>query len=201
MEARTDRRDTAEAGTLPPGSAKPIRENRMPTRAVPALRALRADHLAHPCFDVEATHRFYANALQLPLAFALSGPSEEWGGDFLLLAYALGDGRCLDFFAVSGLQRPPPDGLPPDMRHVGLTAGTRAAVQRWKSRLDRQHIAWRAEDHGDGDEHLYFADPNGLILEIAARSDLSRMRDPAAARAVLSRWTAAGGRHIARGQG
>ena len=40
-----------------------------------------------------------------------------------------------------------------------------------------------------------FTDPNGLTLEIAARSDLPRMRDPATARAVLSRWTAAGGRH------
>jgi catechol 2,3-dioxygenase-like lactoylglutathione lyase family enzyme len=153
-----------------------------------AASRLRCDHLAHPCFDVAATRAFYGEALGLPLVFAQSGQSEEWGGEYLLMAYALGDGRCLDFFALRGARRPPPDPLPPDMRHIGLTAGSHAGVKRSKRRLDEFSIAWRSEEHGEGDEHLYLDDPNGLILEIAAHTDRPRAPDPDAAAGVLRRW-------------
>jgi len=155
------------------------------------MSRLRSDHYAFPCFDVAATDRFYRDVMGFPLVLAMSGPSPEWGGDFLLIAYAAGDGRCLDFFSFRGLRRPPADGLPDDIRHVAFTAGSARAVARWKLRLAERDVAYRIEDHGEGDEHLYFADPNGLMLEIAARGDAPGVRSESrSARRVLQRWIA-----------
>jgi catechol 2,3-dioxygenase-like lactoylglutathione lyase family enzyme len=152
---------------------------------------LRSDHIAFPSYDPGATHRFHTRVMRFPLVFALSGPSESWGGDYLLTAYAIGDGRALDFFHFDGIRRPAPDGLPRDIRHVAFVAGSRRAVADWKRRLDRHGVAWTSEEHGPGDEHLYFADPNDVLFEIGARAD-----GPRAARAsrtalrTLRRWLA-----------
>lgn len=153
---------------------------------------LRSDHYAFPCFDVTATDRFYRGVMGFPLVLAMSGPSPEWGGDYLLIGYAAGDGRCLDFFAVRGMRRPPADGLPEDIRHVAFTAGSARSVERWKGRLTEHRVAYRIEDHGEGDEHLYFADPNGLMLEIAAHGDTAGAHvESRTARRVLQRWISA----------
>ena len=81
--------------------------------------------------------------------------------------------------------------MPADIRHVAFTAGSARAVERWKARLALHHVEYRVEDHGAGDEHLYFADPNGLMLEIAAHTDAPAPRsDSSGARRVLRRWIA-----------
>ncbi|GAA0723879.1 VOC family protein [Dokdonella soli] len=152
---------------------------------------LRSNHYAFPCFDAATTDRFYREVMDFPLVFAMSGPSPEWGGDFLLIGYSVGDGRYLDFFAVRGMRRPPSDGLPDDIRHVAFTTGSVRALEGWKARLAEHGVRYRIEDHGHGDEHLYFADPNGLTLEIAVRSDaLPAHSESRTARRALQRWIA-----------
>jgi catechol 2,3-dioxygenase-like lactoylglutathione lyase family enzyme len=37
------------------------------------------DHIAHPSFDVEVTHRFYTEVLGAQLDAAAAGESEAWG--------------------------------------------------------------------------------------------------------------------------
>jgi glyoxylase I family protein len=153
--------------------------------------AVTIDHVALPCFDVSATHAFYAGILGLPLVHAQSGSAEAWGaGEYLLLAYGLHEGNTIDFFAFDGIVRPPPDGLPKDIRHLALTVRTRVEVTAYKERFAAAAMTFWTETHDVDDIHVYVMDPNGVVLEIVAQEDSSRARgnqaaDPAR---VLEQW-------------
>jgi catechol 2,3-dioxygenase-like lactoylglutathione lyase family enzyme len=93
------------------------------------------DHLAHPSFDAAQTHRFYTEVLGARLRSATSGESPEWNAHYLLAAYEL-EGADLDFFTYAGIVRPAPDGLPRDIRHVGLSLRSESDLARIRRRLD-----------------------------------------------------------------
>jgi catechol 2,3-dioxygenase-like lactoylglutathione lyase family enzyme len=155
------------------------------------MATLAIDHVALPCFDVPATHRFYAGVLGLPLVHAQSGPAEVWGaGEYVLLAYGLQGGQTIDFFAFDGIVRPPPDGLPKDIRHLALSVGTRAEVTAYKQRFADESILFWTETHDADDIHVYVTDPNGVVLEILAQEDGAPARGNQASKAgrVLERW-------------
>jgi catechol 2,3-dioxygenase-like lactoylglutathione lyase family enzyme len=144
------------------------------------------DHVAHPSFDVAATHRFYTDALGARLKSALTGDSPEWGARFLLAAYEL-EGAELDFFSFEGIVRPQPDGLPKDIRHVGIAVAEAGELARVRARLDEHAVTYWVERHdGDDDEHLYVRDPNDLVIEfsVAAAPHAERVD----AEAVLRQW-------------
>jgi len=122
------------------------------------------DHVAHPSFDAAATHRFYSEVLGARLKAAFSGDSSEWNARYLLAAYDL-EGVQIDFFTFEGITRPQPDGLPRDIRHVGLTVPSPDDVARLRQRVEAQAVDHWIEER-DG-EHLYVCDPNGLIIEFS----------------------------------
>jgi glyoxylase I family protein len=155
------------------------------------MPSVRTDHMAFSSFDARATHRFYTDVMGFPLVHAQSGPSSTWGKQYLLTAYAIGDGRAIDFFEHEGMRRPEPDGLPHDIRHVGLAAPLREDLGRWKARLDEHGVRWYVEDHGD-DEHLCFSDPNGVLFELTAEEDtLPTQEASMEALTVVERWASA----------
>ena len=137
------------------------------------------DHIAHPSFDVAATHRFYTEVLGARLVSATSAHSPEWSARFLLAAYRL-ERAELDFFSYEGIVRPPPDGLPHDIRHAGIALASAEDVTRVRERLERHSVAYWVERHEDGDdEHLYVCDPNGLVLEFSVAAPPYPERDDA----------------------
>ena len=151
-------------------------------------------HNAYRCHDSEETRRFYGEFLGLPLAGTLeidetmSGRSTETLHTF----YRLGDGSYLAFFEAPDLPfefKPQHDfdlhiALEVDLKtlHNMLAKGQAAGIET-------RGIA----DHGFI-HSIYFRDPNGYVIELAARtpSHASAM-DPArnGAREKLDRWTAA----------
>ena len=125
---------------------------------------LRFDHLAIPVYDAAATHRFYTEVLQLPLVDALSG--EDWGGKpWLMMFFGTGSGQLLALCALHGARPPPPDDSPADVRHYAFSVASGAEQAGWKARLSRHGIAFSEEDHGT-QHSIYFADPNGIVLEV-----------------------------------
>jgi catechol 2,3-dioxygenase-like lactoylglutathione lyase family enzyme len=149
------------------------------------------DHVALPCFDVTATHRFYSGILRLPLVHAQSAAAGVWGpGEYLLLTYGLAEGVAIDFFTFDGIARPSADGLPKDIRHIALVVPTRADVFAYKDRLAESSVVCWTETHELNDVHVYTTDPNGFVLEILAEEDsVSRRRgDASEAESVLERW-------------
>jgi catechol 2,3-dioxygenase-like lactoylglutathione lyase family enzyme len=150
---------------------------------------LRFDHLAIPVYDAAATHRFYTEVLQLPLVDALSG--DDWGGKpWLMMFFGTGSGQLLALCALHGAQRPPPDGLPADVRHYAFSVATGAEQADWKARLRRHGIAFSEEDHGT-QHSIYFSDPNGIVLEVTTPPSPRESQPAAHAAERVQRWIAA----------
>ncbi len=109
---------------------------------------LRTDHMVFPVWDVERSLKFYADDLGLPLVAAHQG--DDWNGKpWLMMVFAVGDGREIVLVAIRGVPQPP--------------AGEEQAD--WITKLSMAGVDYWQEDHGR-QHSVYFADPNGVILEI-----------------------------------
>jgi catechol 2,3-dioxygenase-like lactoylglutathione lyase family enzyme len=151
-------------------------------------------HAAYRCRDSEETRRFYEDFLGLPLANTLEITESMTGRKTQALHtfYELGDGSFLAFFEA-------PD-LPFDFKqqhdfdlHIALEVDETtldAMLARGKARgIETRGIS----DHGFV-RSIYFRDPNGYVIELAAKKPAhAQATDPAIneARAKLDRWQAA----------
>ena len=133
--------------------------------------ALRIDHVALPCYDAEATRTFYGERLGLPLTATFHATSALWGDRaFTYLAFALGDGALLDFFAIEGVARPESDPVPVGARHLALAVRSRGELEAGRARLAAAGVFLSEPvDHGAGRLSLYCFDPNGHQLELTHR--------------------------------
>ncbi|MFI4935540.1 MAG: VOC family protein [Caulobacterales bacterium] len=149
---------------------------------------LSADHVVFPIWDAEGSLAFYGEVMGLPLTGAITGA--DWGSKpWLMLLYALSDGRELVLVSLRGAKRPPPDGLAPDVRHYAFAVASDEALAAWRARLTAAKVAVTDEDHGD-QRSIYFTDPNGVVLEITTPASAAEpIANPAAlekARAWIS---------------
>jgi catechol 2,3-dioxygenase-like lactoylglutathione lyase family enzyme len=151
-------------------------------------------HLGLATGDLEATHRFYTDAMGFPLVHVEAASTETPGGWLRHALYDTGDGTLLAFqelhdercegvdFAISrGL------GLPPWVNHLAFRADTLsdldAARDRWLG-FGCDVVGMR-HTHGSS---VYTEDPNGNVVEWAyterpfteseQRDAMSRLRDP-----------------------
>jgi catechol 2,3-dioxygenase-like lactoylglutathione lyase family enzyme len=151
-------------------------------------------HNAYRCRDSEETRSFYEGFLGLPLAGTLEIGETKSGRPTQTLHtfYRLGDGSFLAFFEA-------PD-MPFEFKqqhdfdlHIALEVDA-PTLHDMFARGPAAGIETRGiSDHGFI-HSIYFRDPNGYVVELAARtSGHDIAMDPAAngARAKLDRWTAA----------
>lgn len=149
---------------------------------------LRLDHLALPVFDADQTFRFYSEVLQLPLVDALSG--DDWGGKpWLMMFFATGGGQLLALCALRGARRPPADDLPRDTRHYAFSVASTAEQESWKARLRHHGVAYSEEDHGR-QHSVYFADPNGILLEVTTPASVADAKSDPRALQLVRRFIA-----------
>ena len=135
---------------------------------------MKIDHVAHPCRDPRRTHSFYNGVLGLRLV-------QAYPGEKLMLVYELPGGGSLVFSTTGKQPSLQGDESNWDCEHVGVTVATRVEFEAWLQRLRKDHIEHRLVD----DERIYFADPDGLVLEIEVESP---MRANANAQKLLDRW-------------
>lgn len=135
---------------------------------------MRIDHVAWPVRDPRQTHGFYHGALGLGLVQAYAGKE-------LMLVYALPGGGSLVFSAAKDAAPAQAEFVAWEQRHVGIVVETRAEFDHWLARLREHEIDHQVID----DERIYFADPDGLVLEleVAAQVEIN----PAASE-VLASW-------------
>ena len=160
---------------------------------------LRFDHLALPVYDAAKTLHFYNEVLQLPLVDALSG--DDWGGKpWLMMFFGTGGGQLLALCALQGAQPPRPEGLPADVRHYAFAVPSAAEQEQWKQRLREHGIVFSEEDHG-AQHSVYFADPNGIMLEVTTPASSAPLQPDAHAAQRVQRWIASlgGGGAVAAG--
>jgi catechol 2,3-dioxygenase-like lactoylglutathione lyase family enzyme len=154
----------------------------------------RLHHNAYRCRDSEETRKFYEDFLGLPLSGTLEIKETKSGRktETLHTFYRLGDGSYLAFFEA-------PD-MPFEFKaqhdydlHIALEVDTRT-LQDMLARGKAAGIDTRGvSDHGFI-HSIYFRDPNGYVIELAAKTPRhDREMDPATndARDKLGRWTSA----------
>lgn len=153
-------------------------------------------HSAFRCRDAEETRAFYEDRLGLQLAAALAFDEEPGTGKphpYVHIFFRLPDGNFIAFFDAPDSARArhfaPAHGFD---RHVAFEVGSLAALVDWKAKLDAAGVPC----FGPIDHHfvrsLYMWDPNGLQVEITARTpehDTILANEQAAARSVLAAWT------------
>ena len=148
-------------------------------------------HSAYRCRDTEETRAFYEDFLGLPLVEALAIGETKTGRSANLLHtfYQMDDGSCLAFFEV-------PD-APFDFKtqhdydlHIALTVSEEvlnAMFEKGKAAgIDTRGVA----DHGFV-KSIYFRDPNGYVVELAAPVEGAEDAfSPAAAIEIVKAWQA-----------
>ena len=162
--------------------------------ALPPLQQFH--HVAFRCRDAEETRQFYQDVLGLPLSAGLA--FDEVSGThtplrYLHLFFGLGDGSFIAFFDA-------PDTATEEHfkrrsgfnRHVAIQAGSLDALATYQERLRVHGVPCDGPlDHGFV-KSIYFFDPNGIQLEITARTGQypDIMADEAAkAQGELANWT------------
>ncbi len=153
-------------------------------------------HSAYRCRDSEETRRFYEDFLGMRLAGSLEIGETKSGRKTAVLHtfYELDDGSYLAFFEEP---ETPFDFQP--QRDFDLHIALEVDKSVLEPMLDKGRAAG-IETRGVSDHgfihSIYFRDPNGYIVELAARMpDHDRAMDPSSneARAILDRWQAAKG--------
>ena len=128
-------------------------------------------HNAYRCRDSEETRRFYEDFLGLPLADAFEIGESNTGRDTAALHsfYRLGDGSYLAFFEV-------PDS-PFEFKtqhdydlHIALEVDS-TTLQNMFEKGKVAGIETRGIADHDFVHSIYFRDPNGYVIELAAPTD------------------------------
>ena len=132
---------------------------------------LKLDHVVFPATDPAASLAFYRETLGLPLVQTITG--DDWGGrSWLMMVFALAEGRELVLTAFRDSPPPSTNSLPIDARHYAFAVETEADRLAWRGRLAAAGVAFWEEDHGD-QQSIYFQDPSGIVLEITSPPSLA----------------------------
>ena len=146
-------------------------------------------HAAYRCRDSEETRQFYEDFLGLPLTHAFEITTTATGNQAQVLHtfYALEDGSSLAFFEAPGQNFDFKIQHDFDL-HIALEVSRDVLFERFESGR-RMGIETRGiTDHGFI-ESIYFRDPNGYVLELAAKTT-QVFANESSARDALNAWQA-----------
>jgi catechol 2,3-dioxygenase-like lactoylglutathione lyase family enzyme len=147
-------------------------------------------HNAYRCRDTEETRRFYQDFLGLELVHAFEIGTTQTGRRARVLHsfFAMADGSCLAFFEAP--EEPFDFKAQRDFDlHIALEVEA-DELERMFEKGKAAGIETRGiSDHGFC-RSIYFRDPNGYVIELAAAVG-EAPQDTAAARQALDHWQAA----------
>ncbi len=158
----------------------------------PALKGLY--HYAYACRDAEETRHFYEDILGLPLVNCMVServPSTGEERPYAHFFFAMADGSYIAFFDLGENEMPQPSpNVPSWVVHFAMETGSVDAVLAARERLVANGIEVTGlVDHGFV-KSIYFFDPNGLRLEVTARTEPPGFLEEAArdAHGALEQW-------------
>lgn len=152
-------------------------------------------HFSYPCRDGEETRRFYEDLLGLPLVNCMQAdrvPSTGEEKPYAHFFFEMADGSYMAFFDLGENVMPLPSPNTPDwVQHFAMEVDSVEAVLQMKERLNEAGV--KTTDIVDHDfiNSIYFFDPNGLRLEITARTEAPGYLQKAASEAhqEMDDWT------------
>ncbi len=147
-------------------------------------------HNAYRCRDSEETRKFYEDFLELPLADAFEIKETKTGRETSVLHsfYQMGDGSFLAFFEVPGKRFKFKKQHDFDL-HIALEVDSRT-LKRMFQKGKTEGVETRGiSDHGFI-RSIYFRDPNGYVIELAAKKGVEESPEGKrrAARRTLNDW-------------
>ena len=146
-------------------------------------------HAAYRCRDSEETRAFYEDFLGLPLVNAFKIETTKTGrkAGVLHSFYQMEDGSCIAFFEA-------PD-EPFDFKaqhdfdlHIAVEVDRDTLMQMFEKGKSQGIETRGISDHGFIDS-IYFRDPNGYVVELAAKKGAETVED-SSAHDALRNWQA-----------
>lgn len=168
-----------------------------PTATLPAPAAIQQlHHYAYKARDAEETRHFYEDILGLPLYHIIQSdyvPSTDEYCPYTHFFFRLQDGSFIAFFDLGDDVKPEPSpNTPLWVNHIAFRVNTVQELEDTKARLQAHGV----EVLGVTDHHIfksiYFFDPNGIRLELAAQvaNEEQMAKDSTVAHGRLKEWTA-----------
>lgn len=151
-------------------------------------------HVAYRCHDANQTVEFYQRVLNMDLIGAVAEdnvPSTRDPDPYMHVFLDAGMGNILAFFELPNCAPMGRDPNTPDWtQHIAFQVKDVEALLKAKAHVEHQGVeVLGPTDHGIF-KSIYFRDPNGHRLELAAwtttREDLKRLKDVAPA--MLAEW-------------
>ena len=162
----------------------------------PAAPVQQLHHFAYKARDAEETRHFYEDILGLPLYHIIQSDYVPYTGEYCPYThffFRLQDGSFIAFFDIGDdVKAEPSPNTPLWINHVAFRVNTVQELENTKARLEAHGV----EVLGVTDHHIfksiYFFDPNGIRLELAAQvADAEQMaKDSTVAHERLNAWTA-----------
>ena len=168
-----------------------------PTATLPAPAAIQQlHHYAYKARDAEETRHFYEDILGLPLYHIIQSDYVPSTGEYCPYThffFRLQDGSFIAFFDLGDDVKPEPSpNTPLWVNHIAFRVNTVQELEDTKARLQAHGV----EVLGVTDHHIfksiYFFDPNGIRLELAAQvaNEEQMAKDRTVAHGRLKEWTA-----------
>lgn len=173
--------------------------------AAPQLKGLY--HYAYACRDAEETRHFYEDILGLPLVNCMLSdrvPSTGEEKPYAHFFFEMGDGSYIAFFDLGENQMPQPSpNTPAWVQHFAIETGSVDDVLAMRQRLVEHSVEVTGLVDHEFVKSIYFFDPNGLRLEVTARTEPPHFLEEAArdARSAFDRWTRAKAERLGRSAG
>jgi catechol 2,3-dioxygenase-like lactoylglutathione lyase family enzyme len=152
-------------------------------------------HFAWRCRDAEETRRFYEDLLGLPLAHLIRSEHVPSTGEYcpyVHIFFRMRDGSYLAFFDLGDdTAAAPSPNTPAWVNHISLELPGEDELRAAKARLEAAGIEVLGVTDHRFIRSIYFFDPNGLRVELTARSAPQSYLEEAEerARAQLDAWT------------
>jgi catechol 2,3-dioxygenase-like lactoylglutathione lyase family enzyme len=152
-------------------------------------------HYAYPCRDAEETRHFYEDLLGLPLVNFMRAdevPSTGETSPYAHLFFEMGDGSYIAFFDLGKNEKPlPSQNIHDWVQHFAMEVDTVEEVLEFKRKLEADGVEVKGLVDHDFIKSIYFFDPNGLRLEVTARTERPGAIEGFArdARGALDAWT------------
>ncbi|MBN7795796.1 VOC family protein [Parahaliea mediterranea] len=152
-------------------------------------------HVAYRCRDAKETVEFYKRAMNMDLVLAIAEnevPSTGEPDPYMHIFLDAGMGNVLAFFE---LPNSPPMGrdeqTPSWVQHIAFELDSEEALLAAKAQLEAEGVEVLGPTHHGIFKSIYFFDPNGHRLELAANidrpGDLESLREVAPA--MIEEWS------------
>ncbi|WP_025898830.1 VOC family protein [Sneathiella glossodoripedis] len=137
-------------------------------------------HVAYRCKDAKETVDWYVKHLDMEFVLAIAEnevPSTKAPDPYMHVFLNAGGGNILAFFELPNSPEMGKDPATPDwVQHLAIKVGSMEELLAAKTKLEEAGIEVLGPVNHTLFQSIYFFDPNGHRLELAANTDTAEMR-------------------------